>query len=510
MTTVPRPILSAGHNCWTADAAINSAGLLIDARAYYRAFYHAARQARRYVLIAGWHLDSELRLLRGEDAEGVEGDVRLLPFLRDLCRRTPGLRVYVLAWDYSVNYAWEWEWWQEWKFEAAGGGQIEFVFDAEHAVAASHHQKWVVIDGRLAFVGGLDFCCNGWDDRGHPARHPGRCEPDGKVHDPYHDLMAALTGPAVGELVNYFRERWRAAGAGELDLPQPPDGSPPAVRPAVRLAADRVAFSRTQPQTMSNPNSVLEIRQLYRDAIEAAEQLIYIENQYFSSQDVFQALIDRMRAPDRSKLDVVMLLPRRLPSWVEAAAMGPPRLWMLDALRQTARETGHRLGLYASVAPDGGCEVPVLIHSKLLLVDDRFLTLGSANASNRSMGLDTELNVAFEARTDADRPLVRSIRRVRVNLLAEHCGLWGDRAGLRELRRPSGLVDFLDRLADGRAHRLRHLSRDGFVEDREWLEALERWGFAFDPGQPVIEEMVHELLALGGRRSNDVASPAQG
>ena len=57
MTTTAHPILSAGRNCWTADAALDSAGLVIDARAYYRAFYHAARQARRYVLIAGWRLD---------------------------------------------------------------------------------------------------------------------------------------------------------------------------------------------------------------------------------------------------------------------------------------------------------------------------------------------------------------------------------------------------------------------------------------------------------------------
>ncbi len=505
-----RRILAPGRNCWTADARLDSAGLLIDARSYYRAFYQAARQARRYVLLAGWRFDSGLRLLRGEDADGNGGDVRLLDFLRGLCRETPGLRVYVLAWDFSLNYALEWEGNQAAKFEGASNGGIRFVYDGQHPVAASHHQKWTVIDGRLAFVGGLDFCCDDWDDRDHRPRHPGRCDPDGRVHGPYHDLMAMLKGPAVGELTAYFRERWRAATGTCLDL-TPTDGPAPEVRPTLRLAADRAAFSRTQPPTLTDPTAALEVRQLYRDAIDAAEELVYVESQYFSSQDVFQALVERMTAPGRSKLDVVIVLPQRQPSWVEAAAMGPPRLWMLDALRRTARETGHRLGAYTSVAPDGGCEVPVLIHAKVLVVDDRLLTVGSANVSNRSMGLDTELNVAFEARSDADRALVRSIRRARVNLLAEHCGVGGDRAALRALGRRTGLVPYLDRLADARTHRLRPASRDEYVRDRQWLAALERWGLWFDPGRPVLEELVHEALAFGGLRgSRKVTSPAGG
>lgn len=71
-------------------------------------------------------------------------------------------------------------------------------------------------------------------------------------------------------------------------------------------------------------------------------------------------------------------------------------------------------------------------------------------------------------------------------------------------------MDYLDRLADAKAHRLRHLSREGFIEDREWLETLERWGFAFDPGRPAFEEMVHAALARDGGQARDVASPAGG
>lgn len=494
------PLLVPGRNCWTADAVVERAGALIDARAYYRAFYRAARQARRFILLAGWRFSSGVRLLRGPDAdaEGEPEDVAFLPFLHRLLADNPELRIFILAWDFSFNYSLEWELFQNVKFEAGAAGRLRFLFDAEHAVGASHHQKWAVIDGQLAFVGGLDFCCDDWDDRHHLAQHPDRHDCGKEPHHPYHDLMAYLTGPAVQELTAYFRARWRAAGGGELSLPEPPDGPPPRVRSAVVLPGDRVAFSRTEAPTLNNPIAVQEVRQLYLDAIAAAEELIYLENQYFSSQAVFEALLARLKATGRPPLDVVMVLPQQLPSWVEAAAMGPPRLWMLEQLREAARTHGHRLGLYASVAcEDDGREEPVLIHSKLLVVDDRFLTVGSANTSNRSMGLDTELNVSWEVRPGETRR-ERSIRRLRVSLLAEHCGLLGRAEARPGLRRKRGLVDYLDRLASEQRGRLRFLSREAFTADRAWLQLLERWGLAFDPGRAVLEETLHEALAANG------------
>ena len=108
---------------------------------------------------------------------------------------------------------------------------------------------------------------------------------------------------------------------------------------------------------------------------------------------------------------------------------------------------------YPAATAKDGSEVPVLIHSKLMTVDDRFLTIGSANTSNRSMGLDTELNVSWEATSPDDRKVLRSIRRARVNLLAEHCGLRKQPDARRMLRRKRGLVAYLDQLARNDATR---------------------------------------------------------
>ncbi len=463
MSDAPRrPMLAPRRNCWTIAPA-DEARLLVDGRNYYKAFYEAARQARRYLLIAGWRFNTDVRLLRGRAAEKADGEVELLTFLAELYARNPELRIYLLAWDWSANYALEWEWSQQSKFEEAAPGRIHFRFDGCHAVGGSHHQKFVVIDGQAAFVGGLDFCAGDWDRRAHPAQDDDRADSGNGSHPPYHDLQVYLTGPAALELTAYFGRRWRAA-------------------------AGRIALGHNHPRTSALPEPEWHVRQLYLDAIDSAEELIYLENQYFSSSLVCQALIDRMKAPGRCRLEVALVLPKQLYSWVEALAMDSPRAVLLDELRQTARDTDHRLGVYYTAAPGGANgAVPILIHSKALVVDDRFLTVGWANTSNRSMGGDTELNVAWEAATAEDGALVRAIRRVRVDLLAEHCGLRRSRAARRGLSRRKGLVALLDRVADGGRHRLRRLTQADLFEDRAWLKRLSDWGFSLDPEQPLLE-----------------------
>jgi phospholipase D1/2 len=169
------PILAVGRNCW-AIAEAQSAGLLIDGDNFYRGFYEAARQAQHSILLAGWKFNSDVRLLRGRRAESVGNDVRLVPFLAGLCAENPRLQVHVLAWDFSVNYALEWERHQQRPFEEAAPGQVHFQFDAHHATGGSHHQKLVVVDSNVAFVGGLDLNADGWDRRrsGSQRRRLGR------------------------------------------------------------------------------------------------------------------------------------------------------------------------------------------------------------------------------------------------------------------------------------------------------------------------------------------------
>lgn len=166
-----------------------------------------------------------------------------------------------------------------------------------------------------------------------------------------------------------------------------------------------------------------------------------------------------------------------------------------------------RLGIYYSIAKTKtGLEISKLIHSKLLLIDDRFLTVGSANAANRSLGLDTELNVSWEASSGSHGELVRSIQHLRIDLLAEHTGVDLERA--MDLFSPTqGLIERLDHLADSQISLLRH---HGMATRFSWLKILKKDGVGIDPVKPFLEEKLHRFLLTTKRAfSSSQASPLQ-
>jgi len=174
--------------------------------------------------------------------------------------------------------------------------------------------------------------------------------------------------------------------------------------------------------------------------------------------------------------------------------LGSTQACYLRSLTDIAARTGHALGIYNTRAAGGNPDGPLtFIHTKLLIVDDRFLTVGSANFSNRSMGFDSELNLAWEARSTRHRALGASICAARVDFLAEHCGLTSaiDRQRLAET---AGLVAFLDTLADNPAYRLCH-HRIGQNRISEWVTGLAAHDVLVDPETAVFNERMHELIA---------------
>ncbi len=501
-----RRILSPGRNS-TPLLTVDESGLLIDGRDYYRAFFRAACGARRHLAIAGWQFDSNVCLLRGEEAERARREVRFLPFLNDLCTENPKLEIYLLAWDFSLLFALEREWMQEWIFNLRAHPRIHFRFDSSHALGASHHQKFVVVDGELAFLGGMDICCSRWDQRTHPSTSPERAE-EGKTHGPYHDVQSFVRGPAAASLARFFEERWGASGAAPIALtptrqtPSSDSASPPEVTPTLALRAREVAFSRTltvsTPTGMGGAAPIHEIQSLYEDAIDAAESFIYLENQYFTSRAVYQALFRRMAARSRPSINIAMVLPVKPGALKEEWAHGIAQARLLHSLQRAAGRFGHAIGIYytAGTAEDG-TKLPTYIHSKLMIVDDRFLTVGSANTTNRSMGLDSELNASWESPSAWPwSHLRRSIRAARLNLLAEHAGLAQSEADTR-LRRGKTLVAALDALADAENGRLRRHPLETVLDRSPLLRSVAPDALIWDPSKP-LEEDLHQWLAPEG------------
>jgi phosphatidylserine/phosphatidylglycerophosphate/cardiolipin synthase-like enzyme len=476
---------------------VESTGLVVDGYDYYRFFYRAAKGARRYILITGWQFDSDFRLLRGREAEEAGGEVTMLRFLEGLCEENPDLEIYILAWDFIEFYLLEREWFQGWRFNKRTCERLHFRFDSRHAVGASHHEKSVVVDGELAFVGGLDLCSERWDQRDHRLENPGRINPRGKPYEPYHDTQSCHAGPLARELAEVFRVRWENSGGRRLELPEPEGETRREGFFTIPISAREVAISRTRAKTIVPPQeSVQEIRSLYVDAVSAAEELIYIENQYFSSQAVYKALVDRMRAPARPKLQVIFVLPKKPHSLIEEVSLSFAQSKMLKSIIEVASAEGHSLGIYYRAAGErDGQEVAVHIHSKLLLVDDRFLTVGSANTTNRSMGLDTEINVAWEAYSEEHGELRESLREVRLSLLREHTGAGEGEGEGEDLRTVEGLVERLNSMAASGGCRLRPHTLETIIMEHVLPRGIGIEDLKVDPEAPVIEENIFELVA---------------
>ena len=500
-----RQILELGRNAWKTVAPAE-AGLLVDADDYYRAFYSAVHRAERYILMSGWQFDSGVPLLRGRDVP-TGAEVRFLKCLNGLCETKPDLQIYILAWNFHVAFALEREWMQRVFFHWLTNSRFRFLFDDCPVSSGSHHQKFVVVDGHLAFLGGMDVCESRWDDRRHLAVNPLRLS-RGQPVKPYHDVQVYLTGgDAAATLQELFADRWARAGGDPLALPAPSgdERRPELPKGAIAIGAAPVALSRTDPRAPGE--EIVEIEHLFLDAIDAADRLIYMETQYFSSRKVYEALVRRLRAPDRRALEVVVVVNERAEALKEELAVGLRQAKILEGLRRAAKGTAHHLGLYHSLC-EGANDTfrATYIHSKVIVVDDRFLTVGSANLTNRSMGVDSELHASWEASTPTSESahLTRLIRRVRVSLLAEHAGAAGVRA-IRTFHLIGGLVARLDELSRRPGARLQAHGPPTPTQAAA-LELVDPQDLPFDPELADVDPAAHDEPSdeARGRRQGGV------
>ncbi len=414
----PGGLLEPGRNCWRIEKASRVA-FLIDGAEYFGAVRAALAAARHSFFILGWDIDSRMRLVPGSAADGLPEP--LGPFLNALATRNPALRGHVLAWDYSMLYALEREWPPIFDLGWKTPGNLLFHADDKHPLGASHHQKVVVIDDEIAFVGGFDLAENRWDTCAHEDENPLRVDAGGKPYDPFHDVAVIVEGPCARALGELCRERWsRATGDGipmaeERATASSQDNRwPHDVEPVLRDV--NVAIARTVP-ALGGAAGVDELRHLHLDMIAAAQRFILAENQYFTSPLIAEAFARRLA--ESAGPQIALVMPSAQSGWLETSTMGVLRARLDRRLR--AVDQAHRYGVYCPVRRRGDRAGPCInVHSKVLIVDDEWLTIGSANLANRSLGLDTECNLVLEA--GSDKAVKQAITGLRERLLAEHTG----------------------------------------------------------------------------------------
>ena len=337
---------------------------LVDGAEALPAIQRAVLAATRSVHIACWHASPGFRMTRDADARPLR-DV-----LAESAERVP-VRMLLWAGPPLPVYQPTRRTVRACRDEFVRDSRVECVVDSRGRLLHCHHEKIVVVDGEVAFVGGLDFTdLDG--DRFDVSEHPPRTALR------WHDVAARITGPAVADVERHFVSRWNEVTGQRVAEPteQQPTGD-------VELQVVRTVPENTYRFAPRGDFSALET---YMAALRSAQQFVYLENQFLWSPEIVDILSEHLENPPSSDFRVLLVLPRR-PSDAKETTRG-----QLGRLLTADRGHGRLLATTIVGRPETGSP-PVYVHAKVAVVDDRWLALGSVNLNERSLFNDTELNV---------------------------------------------------------------------------------------------------------------------
>ncbi|HEX4806249.1 MAG TPA: phospholipase D family protein [Conexibacter sp.] len=363
----------------------NALDVLIDGERAISAIRAAIERARSHVHLAGWHVTPSFAMARDGDRPATT----LRELLAAAAERVP---VRVLLWAgpplpvfdptrSDVKRVHE---------QLTHGTRIRCALDARERTMHCHHEKVVIVDDEVAFVGGIDLTTlagDRWDSRAHPA--------DGRLG--WHDAATRLRGPAVVDVAEHVRARWQEVAREPLPAPR---AQPPAGETTVQVL-------RTVPDGTYRfaPRGEFRILDAYLRALRSAQRLIYLENQFLWSTEVVELLAAKLRDPPHPDFRLLLVLPARPNNGADTTR------GQLGRLVEAAGDSGRLLA--TTISCHSGARTHALyVHAKVAIVDDRWLTVGSANLNEHSLFNDTEMNVAT-----CDAALAR---RTRLELWAEH------------------------------------------------------------------------------------------
>jgi phosphatidylserine/phosphatidylglycerophosphate/cardiolipin synthase-like enzyme len=417
----------------------NAVEVLIDGAYALTEIEQAIRGAQRHVHIAGWSITPHFALTRDEPP------VILRELLADTAERVD-VRVLMWAGAPPHTFAPDRRMVRAARDELMRGTKVRAACDSRSRAMHCHHEKLVIVDDEVAFVGGIDLTQLGgdrYDTNMHPAR--------GRLG--WHDATSRLRGPAVADVAAHFAARWSEV-AGE-PVPVPPAGHAPAA------AGDlEVQVVRTVPERQYDflPRGDFRILEAYVRALRSAQHLVHLESQFLWAPEIVDLLVAKLRDPPHDDFRVVVVLPSRANNGQEDTR------GQLAILADADRDQ-HRF-LAATISARSGRTIDrVYVHAKIGIVDDRWLTIGSANLNAHSLFNDSEMNIVT-----CDPDLARATR---LRLWAEHLehdasDVAGDPAAVfDELWRPIALEQLeRSRRGETRTHRLvelppasRHMDR---------------------------------------------------
>jgi phosphatidylserine/phosphatidylglycerophosphate/cardiolipin synthase-like enzyme len=362
----------------------NTLEVFIDGAEAFPRMADEMRSATSHVHIAGWNLDPDFEIERdpGTTIGALLAEIAERVVVRVLLWAGPPLPAF-RPHRSDVRKV---------RDTLTAGGRVKCVLDSREFTMHCHHEKLVIVDDRVAFVGGLDLTTLE-GDRFDSSEHPRR-EGIG-----WHDGATRLTGPVVTDVAEHFRQRWQEIAREELAEPEP--------QPAT--GALTVQMARTVPEKTYRflPRGEFSILESYLRALRSAERLIYLENQFLWSTEIANILDEKLRNPPSDEFRVLLVLPVKPNNGKESTRGqlgGMIQSDVHDRLLATTIRSGTGPG-------SGVCYV----HAKIGIVDDRWFTLGSGNLNEHSLFNDTEVNVVCH-----DPDLARDTR---LRLWSEHLGM---------------------------------------------------------------------------------------
>lgn len=423
----------------------NTATPLIDGESYFRELVSAFTSNAGFsnILISGWRLKKETVV---DNASGLTFESLLTSRLQSASAFS---RVKSMLWyvpgtigDFGAGHGPENSAFTE--FVLAQGGQAILDDRLPPGRFAAHHQKYIVVDGtstRAAFIGGIDVAPDRMDSNAHDSSIP-RMEEAVKA---WHDIQLKLEGPAVTGAMRAFQERWNderrphgfpAAGGAvppplsDAEIPQiPATGGSHSVQLLTTYACRSRAQDGSTPYFPFAPKGRHDYQDALVHAINNAEHYIYVEDQYCWPSDVVTALGD---AASRG-VAVILVLATQF----DPGGLKPYHNFLRSrAIESLLSRDGAQNRVFvfhlerSTVDPATHANEQIFVHAKTMIIDDRYLVIGSGNLNRRSMTTDSELGAAV-VDTDAvsstirgqSRQVARLARGYRKALWSEHLKL---------------------------------------------------------------------------------------
>ncbi len=418
----------------------NDLKLYVDGKDYGSDLFFALHGASKFVFLTGLHFMQDFALVRGKGVDAKKSSLaRTLALTAER-----GVEVYLLVnqfweneteiWDHDVT---------DWiKQKIAKAGELRGYLPETYRLFetlrpyknihcrtelhpnthtfGTHHQKTVVIDDKVAFLGGIDLAfLDG--DRWDTPKHTREFRATDRTQPFWHDVHMRAQGPAVQFVRDNFVQRWTGASLRTLrqdgkhiradfdpkppllpifSKPKPyryPTGSETPTEPQVQIV-------RSMPKTYNWKHvkpawnkSSREWERSAKDAyiigIRAARRYIYLENQWISDESIWSELVAAAkRNKDNADFRIVLMIPYEP---LFAAGLGSNQELFIgaeieDVMRNSRDEA--TFGMYSLLRSEFSPNKQqmmgneqIYVHSKIMIVDDEWSLIGSANAGGISL-----------------------------------------------------------------------------------------------------------------------------